>query len=438
VDADVARIASDQPVRRKRQTWTDPIVVVGGGFAGFWAAVAARRFAPAEVGILLVSRDSMLQMRPRLYEAEPGRLQIEVPPFLRRVGVQFLQGVASALDPDEHLLLLDDGEEISYARLVAATGSVIRRPPITGADAAYSIDTVQDAVDFDRRLAEVVIGGAELTLVVVGAGFTGIELALELRDRIRHYGSQDQAERARIVLVDRADVVGPELGDGPRPVIEAALGDARVELRLGASVTGLGPETVTFADGETIRANAVVLTTGMAAAGFTRTIPGERDGLGRIVVDRSLRTPAAADILVAGDAAAVDGGDGHVVLQSCQHALQLGRFAGENAARDLVGLPTIPYVQPPYITCLDLGRSGAVFTRGWGRTVELTGTEAKAVKRRINTEAIYPPAHSTREELLTLSSVDVTLQRRPRRYAVYGGRDLNCTAAPAATQPGKA
>jgi NADH dehydrogenase len=99
------------------------------------------------------------------------------------------------------------------------------------------------------------------------------------------------------------------------------------------------------------------------------------------------------------------------VLQSCQHALQLGRFAGENAARDIIGLPLLSYQQPPYVTCLDLGRSGAVFTRGWQRTVELTGVEAKAVKKRINTEVIYPPAEATREELLALSSVDLALQR---------------------------
>ena len=76
-----------------------------------------------------------------------------------------------------------------------------------------------------------------------------------------------------------------------------------------------------------------------------------------------------------------------------------------------------PYVQPPYITCLDLGCSGAVFTRGWERRVEITGAEAKAVKRRINTEVIYPPTDATREELLILSNVDVALQRRPRRQA---------------------
>jgi NADH:quinone reductase (non-electrogenic) len=393
------------------------IVVVGGGFAGFWAAVAARRVAPARVDVVLVSREPMLQIRPRLYEAEPKGLQIDLLPRLERIRVQFMRGEASALDHRARSLVLVDGQEISYSRLVVATGSAMRRPRLAGAGDAYSIDTVREAIAFDRRLAEVVCGGADPTLAVVGAGFTGLELALELRDRIEDHGTQEQAECARIVLVDRAEVVGPELGEGPRPVIEDALAEARVELRLGASVTALGRDTVMLADGETIRADAVILTTGMAAAGFARNIPGEHDALGRIPVDRSLRAPAAPDVFVAGDAAAVDGGDGHIVLQSCQHALQLGRFAGENAARDLAGLPTSPYVQPPYITCLDLGRSGAVFTRGWQRTVELTGAEAKAVKRRINTEVIYPPTDATGEELLTLSSVDVALQRRPRRYA---------------------
>ena len=113
-------------------------------------------------------------------------------------------------------------------------------------------------------------------------------------------------------------------------MIEAALSDARVELRLGARVTALGPDRLVVGS-ETIVADAVVLTTGMVAAGFACNIPGERDQLGRIVVDRSLRVPAAPELFVAGDAAAADGGDGRRILQSCQHALQLGRFAGENA-----------------------------------------------------------------------------------------------------------
>jgi NADH dehydrogenase len=109
---------------------------------------------------------------------------------------------------------------------------------------------------------------------------------------------------------------------------------------------------------------------------------------------------------VTGDAAAADTGDGHLALQSCQHALQLGRYAGENAARDILGLRTVPYVQLEYDTCLDLGRSGAVFTDGWERKVVESGSVAKARKQRINRTVIYPPSTARPELLLTYSSTD--------------------------------
>ena len=93
-------------------------------------------------------------------------------------------------------------------------------------------------------------------------------------------------------------------------------------------------------------------------------------------------------------------------MLSCQHALQLGRVAGENAARDLLGLPLVPYEQLRYVTCLDLGRSGAVLTQGWDRAVVMEGPDAKAVKRKINTEIIYPPIGATAEVLLRQSELD--------------------------------
>jgi NADH dehydrogenase len=151
----------------------------------------------------------------------------------------------------------------------------------------------------------------------------------------------------------------------------------------------------------------------MAASPFAAQVPGARDQLGRVVVDTALRAPAAPDVFVAGDAAAADTGDGHRTLQSCQHAGQLGRFAGENAARDLIGLPPLPYMQLRYVTCLDLGRSGALFTHGWDRRIDKTGAEGKAMKRMINTQLIYPPADGTAEALLERSSTD--LAERTRR-----------------------
>jgi len=129
------------------------IVVVGGGFAGFWAAVAARRVAPAEFDVVMASRQATQQMRPRLYEANPESLQIDLSPILQKIGIEFVPGEATALDHIARKLVLDHKKELEYGRVVVATGSALRRPLLPGADEAYSIDTVAEAISFDKRLA---------------------------------------------------------------------------------------------------------------------------------------------------------------------------------------------------------------------------------------------------------------------------------------------
>ena len=79
--------------------------------------------------------------------------------------------------------------------------------------------------------------------------------------------------------------------------------------------------------------------------------------------------------------------------------MNLGKFAGHNAAADLLGLPTQPYQQPRYVTCLDLGPWGAVLTEGWDRQVRLKGADAKNIKRHINGTLIYPPPADRAEAL---------------------------------------
>jgi NADH:ubiquinone reductase (H+-translocating) len=380
------------------------IVIIGGGFAGFWAALAARRIIGPPMPVTLVSPEPVLQIRPRLYERNPETLAINPLPLLASVDVSFTQGEAVALDPDAQRVALASGALIEYQRLVVATGSRMRRPPIPSADLAYSIDNQREALTFDSRLKVIAREARMPRIVVIGAGFTGIELALELRDRLAEHGGSEAAERASLVLLDRADVLGPELGVAPRPVIQAALAAARVDLRLGVEVVALSSQEVILKSGESLTAHAVVLTTGMEASPFTAHVPGEHDHLGRVVVAPDLRVPSMPNVFVAGDSARADTGDGHVALQSCQHALQMGRFAGENVARDLLGCPTLKYQQERYVTCLDLGRSGAVLTEGWERTIKKTGGEAKELKRRINQHVIYPPLQISPQKLLSLSS----------------------------------
>lgn len=388
----------------------DHIVIVGGGFAGFWAAAAARRAGGDDLALTLLSPNPHLALRPRLYEAQPEALAVDLRPLLAELDVSYLAETAEGIEPDRHAVVLGSGATLAYSRLVVATGSVMSRPSVPGAADAFSVDTHADAMAFDARLAEIAAArrgeAGPVTIVVVGAGFTGIEVALELRDRLGVHGGAALGDAARLVLVDRAPVVGPELGPGPRPVIEAALADASVEVRLGADLTKLSANSIGFADGTGLTADAVVLATGGIASPFAAQLPGDHDDLGRVIVDRFLRAPDAPAVFVTGDAAAADTGDGHVALQSCQHALQLGRVAGENAARDLRGEPLVPYEQLRYVTCLDLGRAGAVLTQGWDRQVVSSGADAKKTKIYINQTLVYPPTH--RDEILRQSEVDPT------------------------------
>lgn len=410
------------------------LVIIGGGFAGLWAAAAARRVDESmrdpSLRITLIAPEPLLVMRPRLYEAKPAQLAVDLQVPLAALDVRYLAGTATGLtlfnDGEVIDVALSTGEHVSADRLVVATGSVMIRPPVPGAATAFAVDTRTEAMAFDRRLADIATGKHPASVVVVGAGFTGIELALELRDRVaahRHpvglataaagpmvgvtagsAAGRATAQDLRIVLVDRTAEVGPDLGPGPRPVIETALAAAGVELRLGTAVAELAPDRIAFSNGETLKVGAVVLCTGLRAAPFVASVPGVHDQQGRVLVDAHLRAPAAPHIFVAGDAAAADTGTGHMALQSCQHALQLGRVAGDNAARDLHGAPLVAYTQERYVTCLDLGRSGAVFTTGWDRQVQLTGEEAKQRKRMINTEIIYPP--TDRAALIRQSALD--------------------------------
>lgn len=386
---------------------SDNVVIVGGGFAGFWAAAAARRTGGPDLPVTLISPTPHLVMRPRLYEAHPETLAVDLVALLGEIGVRYIGDTAVDVDVPNRTLDLAGGEAVQYGRLVVATGSVMVRPPVPGAEEAYSIDTRQDAVVFDRHLAALAerhrVSG-EPVVAVVGAGFTGIELALELRDRFAAHGDHALGERARIVLIDRTGEVGHDLGPNPRPAIEDALRAARVELRLGVAVTSLGAEDVGFAGGDRLRADAVVLSTGLRAAPFAALLAGERDELGRILVDSRLRALQCPGVFVTGDSAAADTGDGHRALTSCQHALQLGRVAGENAARDLAGRPLVAYEQLRYVTCLDLGRAGAVLTQGWERNVVESGERAKTRKQFINRDLIYPA--TTAVEILRQSNLD--------------------------------
>jgi NADH dehydrogenase len=274
---------------------------------------------------------------------------------------------------------------------------------VPGAEQLFDVDTMAGAAELEshlHRLPARPAGPGRFTAVVVGAGFTGLEIATELVDRLREVAAQVGAsDQVKVVLVEREPVVGPELGEGPRPHILAALDALSVQRRLGVSLAEVDETGARLSDGTELTADTVVWTAGMLASPLTAQIPAGRDRLGRLEVDDCLRVVGVPGVYAAGDTAAAIAPDGYPVMQSCQHATPLGKFAGHNVAADLLGVPAAPFDPNPYVTCLDLGSAGAVYSTGRERTVEMVEQAAKNLKRTINAEWIYPPLDDAEEIL---------------------------------------
>ncbi|MBH3321058.1 FAD-dependent oxidoreductase [Serratia ureilytica] len=399
---------------------TQKIVIAGSGFAGFWAAVSAMRAITLagkhdDIEVLMVSPTPTVTIRPRLYEAVLDNMNPDISAQLTAVGARHLAGTVERIDAAAKTLrvvpAVGEPLELAYDRLVWATGSRLSVPAVPGfAEYGFNVDTLESAQRLGahiKALAAKPSTPARNTAVVVGAGLTGLESAAEMPQRLRD--ALGQNENVRVVIVDSAPEVGAGMGAEPGAVIRQALAECGVEARAGLRVSAIDAEGVMLSNGERIAANTVILAAGVRAHPLTEQIPGERDANGRVIGDAFLRAPAAAGIFVTGDTVKVATDDlGNHNLMTCQHAMSLGRVAGHNAAAELVGLPTHPYSQPKYVTCLDLGPWGALYTEGWQRQVRFTRQEGKKIKQEINTQWIYPPA-ADREALFAVANPDFVI-----------------------------
>ncbi|MHC2621947.1 NADH dehydrogenase [Bradyrhizobium huanghuaihaiense] len=390
------------------------IVVLGAGFAGLWAAIGAARkrdeigVGGRDIEIRLIDRNPYHNIRVRNYETDLSEVALPLAQLLDPIGVTHGLGEIESIDPAHRKIALvtSGGEEtLSYDRLVLALGSEVMRPDIPGlADHAFDVDTYAAALRLEDHLISLgrsAPSPGRSTVVVVGAGFTGIEVAAEMPDRLARAGITGSR---RIILVDPNPTVGATIGAQARLVIETALSSLDVETRLGARVVSIEAAGIHLSSGEFIAAQTVIWCAGMRASRLAENFPGARDRLGRLLVDPFLRVANLPGVFAAGDVASsvVDGL--HPTVMSCQFARPMGRFAGHNVVADLVGEPMLPLRIDWYVTVLDLGSWGALYTEGWDREVRATGAAAKATKQTINRKRIYPPLNGSKDDLFAAAA----------------------------------
>jgi len=281
----------------------------------------------------------------------------------------------------------------------------LARPDIPGlASSGFDVDTYAGATRLNAHIAARAARSTSpgrSTVVVVGAGLTGIEVAAEMGPKLVR---ALPADAHRVVLVDHNRVLGAALGDDAGPAVCQALSALGVETRLGSMVTAVDADSITLAGGETIPAQTIVWCAGMRANPLAAALPATRDRLGRIAVDPCMRVAGLDNVFAAGDVAfsRVDGV--HATVMSCQFARPMGRFAGHNVVADLFGQPALALHIGWYVTVLDLGSWGALYTVGWDRQLLSSGHAAKVIKQSINQKRIYPPRTGIRADILAAAA----------------------------------
>ena len=383
------------------------VVIVGGGFAGLYAAKNLAR--NESVAVTLVDRRNFHLFQPLLYQVATGALSPgEIAQPLRSIvrkhrNTTVLLGEAVGLDPDRRQVQMSDGGPIDYDTLVVATGA---RHAYFGHDEwapfAPGLKTIEDAFEMRRRIliafeaaereADREIRREWMTFVVVGGGPTGVELAGALgeiaNDTLRRDFRRIHPPDSRILLVEALDVVLPTY---PKKLSRSA---ARQLERLGVTVsTGTKvtriDETgvmVEHADGseERIPARTVLWAAGVQATSFGRMVADatgiEPDRAGRIEVGADLTIPNRPEIFVVGDLAIAKRPDGRPVPGVAPAAIQEGTYVAREIGRRLAGEPSRPFRYADKGDVATIGRLRGVANIGWlGPFGQLSGFLAWAM-----------------------------------------------------------
>jgi NADH dehydrogenase len=351
------------------------VVILGGGFGGLYCARELRR---SPVAVTLVDRGNHHLFQPLLYQVataslSPGDIASPLRHILRaQRNVEVWMGEAVDVDVEGKAVVLADGV-LTYDYLVVATGAT---HAYFGHDEwaphAPGLKTIDDAVEMRRRFL-LAFEAAEreddpdarrrlLTFVVVGAGPTGVELAGAMAEIARKVMPRDfrfiDTRSARILLLEGGERVlpsyPPELSRKARRQLER-LG---VEVRTDALVTRIEPALVHIGD-ERVPAETICWAAGVQASPMGARLDVPLDRAGRVLVRSDLSVPGHPEVFVVGDLAHLEQ-DGKPVPGVAQGAMQGGRHAARQIARDLTGRPREPFRYEDKGNLATIGRAAAV------------------------------------------------------------------------------
>jgi NADH dehydrogenase len=358
------------------------VVVVGAGFAGL---NFAKRFPSGRARLTVIDRQNHHLFQPLLYQvATAGLSAIDIAQPVRAIlndksDLQVLMAEVAGFDLAAKKVRLGDGPEVGYDYLVLGLGGVTS---YFGHDAwepfAPGLKSLDDALRIRRQIllafehAETEPDAARrrelMTIVVIGGGPTGVELAGAFAELTRTVLKKDfdriDPTKARVLLIEGSPRV---LGAFPEDLSASAhrqLERLGVEVRTGVHVTAIRDGELEVG-GETIRAANIIWGAGISAQPLTRTLGVELDRAGRVKILPDLSVPGHPEVFALGDMAVLTDRHGVVVPGVCPAALQMGAHAAKVVAREISSGKREPQEREAFAyvdkgSMATIGRSSAV------------------------------------------------------------------------------
>jgi NADH dehydrogenase len=446
-------MATDERSREEQSS----VVIVGSGFTGFECARhLARKLRrhqkdTARVDISIISPVDYMLYTPLLPDVAGGLLDprfVAIPLANTLRDVQAIRGRVDGVDFDARTVTFTDPEERSrllpWDRLVLTPGSVTRLFDIPGlaeharglkstAEALYLRDHVLEQLELADVDDDPGRASARRTIVVVGASYSGTELAVQLRALADSAAKQMKFDPAdvKFVLLDVAEQVMPEVGEKLGAAAMRVLTARGIDVRLGVTLKEVHAEHVVLSDDSLIRTHTVAWVTGVTGSPLIEKLglPTEK---GRLKVQTDLQVPGHPDVFAAGDAAAVPDvtQPGKITPPTAQHATRQGKVLAHNVAASLGYGKMKNYKHRNMGLVVDLGPRRAVANP---LNIQLSGFAAKAVTRAYHLYAI--PRSVNRWAVSLAYLTDVFFDRSVVSFGLSSEEDAQFAASEGIPMP---
>ncbi|MFC7372371.1 NAD(P)/FAD-dependent oxidoreductase [Fictibacillus iocasae] len=378
------------------------ILILGGGYGGIMSAVRLQKeLGSDEANVTLVNKHNYHYQTTWLHENAAGTLhhdktRIMIDDIIDMNKINFVQDTVVEIKKDEKRVILEN-QELTYDYLVIALGADPETFGIQGLkEHAFSIRSInsvrQIREHIDYCFARYNNDGKRdelLTIIVGGAGFTGIEFVGELADRVpelcREYDIP--REKVRIVNIEAAPTVLPGFDE---ELVEYAINNLErrgIEFLVNTPIKECSEEGVLLATGEEIKASTVVWTGGVRGNHLIENA-GFETMRGRVKVEKDLRMPGFDYIFVAGDCALIiDEEANRPYPPTAQIAIQQAYTIGRNLKALINGKNELETFKPEIKgTVASLGKGEAIGKVG---NKKLFGATASAMKKVIDNRYLY-------------------------------------------------